>query len=195
MKIVYTAVAALMLINGAANATGASSTQQIAAAVQNTTVTVDGRAESATPNVKQQAELSQALASIQATGPVANWSPGAPCSFNCPPPVGSISASPSVVSAPPGGMGNVSIRWTWDESHSQPVAQYSCLWVSGNGETDAHVVQCEHPGNTYTTNLNWIAAGSSYVFYVAPGNPNGPFTRPVSQIPVLASTTVVGIAQ
>jgi hypothetical protein len=195
MKIVYTAVAALALLSGSAMAAQAGNTQQIAAAVQSTTVTVDGRAENATPNLKQQAELTQALAAIQATGPVANWVPGNPCSFNCPLPVGSISASPSVVSAPAGGMGNVSIRWTWDESKSQPVTQYACLWVSGNGETDAHVVQCEHPGNTYTTNLNWIAAGSSYVFYVAPGNPNGPFTRPVSQIPVLASTTVVGVAQ
>jgi hypothetical protein len=195
MKIVYTAVAALMLLSGSAIATQASNTQQIAAAVQNTTVTVDGRAENTTPNVKQQAELTQALSAIQATGPVTNWVPGNPCSFNCPPPVGSISASPNVVSAPAGGMGNVSIRWTWDENRSQPVTQYSCLWVSGNGETDGHVVQCEHPGNTYTTNLNWIAAGSSYVFFVAPGNPNGPFTRPVSQLIVLASTTVVGVAQ
>jgi hypothetical protein len=195
MKIVYTAVAALALLSGNAMAAQTANTQQIAAAVQSTTVTVDGRAENATPNLKQQAELTQALAAIQTTGPVANWVPGNPCSFNCPLPVGSISASPSVVSAPAGGMGNVSIRWTWDESKAQPVTQYACLWVSGNGETDAHVVQCEHPGNTYTTNLNWIAAGSSYVFYVAAGNPNGPFTRPVSQIPVLASTTVVGVAQ
>jgi hypothetical protein len=184
-----------MMLSGNTLASEASKTQQIAAAVQNTTITVDGRANDSTPNLKQQAELTQALAAMHATGPVANWVPGTPCSFNCPPPVGSISASPSVVSAPAGGMGSVSIRWTWDESHSQPVTQYSCLWVSGNGEPDGHIVQCEHPGNTYTTNLNWIAAGSSYVFFVAPGNPNGPFTKPVSGLAVLASTTVVGVAK
>lgn len=195
MKIVYTAVAAFMMLSGSVSASEASNTQQIAKAVQSTTVTVDGRADNSVPNVKQQAELTAALAAVQPVGPVANWVPGAPCSFNCPPPVGSISASPSVVSAPAGGMGNVSIRWTWDESHSQPITQYSCLWVSGNGESDAHIVQCEHPGNTYTTNLTWIAAGSNYVFRVAPGNPNGPFTMAVTNLITLASTTVVGVAQ
>lgn len=195
MKIVCTAVAALLMLSGSVYASEASNTQQIAKAVQSTTVTVDGRTDNSVPNVKQQAELTQALAAMQAAGPVANWVPGAPCSFNCPAPVGSISASPSIVSAPAGGMGNVSIRWTWDESRSQPITQYSCLWVSGNGESDAHIVQCEHPGNTYTTNLNWIAAGSSYVFRVAPGNPNGPFTMPVINLITLASTTVVGVVQ
>ncbi|MFK2905293.1 hypothetical protein ISP17_15120 [Dyella ginsengisoli] len=193
MKIVYGALAALMMFTGVANA--ADNTHQLAAAVQGTTVTVDGRIDASTPNLKQQAELVQALQGMQTNGPVANWSPGPGCVYNCPLPVGSISASPSIVYAPAGGMGSVSIRWTWDESRSQPVAQYSCLWVSGNGEPNAHVVQCEHPGNTYTTNLNWIAAGSSYVFRVAPGNPNGPYTQPISYLNTLASTTVVGVAR
>lgn len=195
MKIVYGAIAALAMFSGIAKAANDTNTHQLAAAVQGTTVTVDGQIDNATPNLKQQAELVQALQDMQVKGPVANWSPGPACLYNCPLPVGSISASPSIVYAPAGGMGSVSIRWTWDESRAQPVAQYSCLWVSGNGEANAHVVQCEHPGNTYTTNLNWIAAGSSYVFRVAPGNPNGPYTQPIAYLNTLASTTVVGVAR
>lgn len=192
MKFVHGAFATLVIFSGTAFATD---THQLVAAVQGTTVTVDGRADNSLPNMKQQAELVRALGTSQMLSPVPEWAPGPGCNYNCPPPVGSISASPSVVSVPAGGLGRVSIRWTWDEARDQPFTQYSCLWVSGNGESNAHVVQCEHPGNTYTTNLNWIAAGNSYVFRVAPGFPGGPFTKPVSSLLTTASTTVVGIAQ
>jgi hypothetical protein len=194
MKIVYALFASLALISGSAFA-GQANTQQIAQAVQKTEVTIEGRADTSTPNLKQQAELTNALAAMQSGGPVANWTPGPGCLYNCPVPTGSVSASPSTVYAPAGGMGNVTMRWTWDEDHGKPIAEYSCLWVSGNGEPDAHVVQCEHPGNTYTTKLNWIAAGSNYTFRVAPGNPNGPYTKPIAALQVIASTTVVGVAQ
>jgi hypothetical protein len=60
--------------------------------------------------------------------------------------------------------------------------------------SDAHVVQCEHPRNTYTTNLPWIDVGA-YTFRVAPGNPNGPYTRPIAVLHSLAQTTVFGVAQ
>lgn len=115
------------------------------------------------------------------------------CLYNCPPPVGSISA-PSHVAVPPGGTGTVSIRWNWNQSRDRPVTQYSCLWVNAAGETNAHVVQCERPRHTYTATLPWIGAGA-YIFRVAPGNPNGPFTRPISILQTLAQTTVVGVAQ
>src|ERR1700754_3120847 len=144
MKIVCVAITALMAFSGTVFASNESDTQLIAKAVQSTTMTVDGRIQDLTMNPDQLAELTRALAALPSSDKlVAKWRPGAPCSFNCPPPVGSVTASPSVVSVPSGGLGSVSIRWTWDESHSRPVTQYSCLWVSGNDEPDAHVVQCE----------------------------------------------------
>jgi hypothetical protein len=114
------------------------------------------------------------------------------CLYNCPPAVGGISA-PAQVGVPAGGMGTVTIRWSWSQSRSRPVLEYGCLWVSAVGEANAHAVQCERPGN-YTITLPWIGAGG-YVFSSAPGNANGPTTRPVGALHPFAQTTVTGVAQ
>jgi len=114
------------------------------------------------------------------------------CLYNCPPPTGSISA-PTQVGVPVGGSGTVTIRWGWHQSRNRPVLEYSCLWVSGGGESNSHAVQCERPGN-YTVSLPWIGVGG-YTFSVAPGNANGPFTRPNAALHSLAQTIVVGVAQ
>jgi hypothetical protein len=72
----------------------------------------------------------------------------------------------------------------------QAVSQHSCLWVSNGEESEAHLVDCRGPGRTYTTTVGWISAGN-YVFRVAPGNPKGPFTKPVAGLFQLAQTIVV----
>lgn len=195
MKIAFRSVLALSLSSGYAFAAEPLVSQQIASAVANATVSVGGQTRPVSGNAQQQAELTAALAArtaVNAADP--KWKPGAPCAFNCPPPVGSITASPEVVAVPTGGMGPVSLRWTWDESRDRPVTEYSCLWASGGDEPDGHIVQCEHPGNTYTTRLDWIGLGS-YTFRVAPGNPNGPYTKPISALQTIAQTTVVGMSQ
>jgi hypothetical protein len=115
------------------------------------------------------------------------------CLSNCPPPVGSITA-PAQVGVPAGGTGTATIRWTWNQSHEKPVTQYSCLWVSGPAETNAHIVQCERPGHVYTIDLPWIGMGT-YTFRVAPSGPRGPFTKPIAVLPTLAQATVVGVAR
>lgn len=198
MKFSYGIVFSLMALSAAAVAKdvkGPVDLYKIAAAVNGTTVMVDGKKEYSSPNINQQAELVHALASSQMLVPSPTFDPGPICIYNCAPPTGRISASPSVVGAPAGGMGHVSIQWYWTEDPNKPLTEYSCLWVAGDGELNAHIVQCEHPGHTYTTDLNWIAAGHRYVFSVAPGNPYGPYTKSASSLLTLASTTVVGVVQ
>jgi len=144
-------------------------------------------------NVARLVVITLVFASAPAIG-AGMWRPKAnPCSYNCPPPVGSISA-PAHVAVPASGRGSASIRWSWDQSRRQPVAEYSCLWVSGAGESVARIVQCEHPGHTYTLNIPWIGIGMQ-TFRVAPGNPNGPYTRPISVLQTVAQATVIGVAQ
>ncbi|WP_157379759.1 hypothetical protein [Burkholderia ubonensis] len=155
-------------------------------------------------NAAQQAELDQALGSYPRQnyqgpyfGATPYWNPGTGpfCLFNCPPPVGSVSASPQQVSVPQNGTGATTLRWTWDESRAKPVAEYACLWVSAGDEPNAHMVDCEHPGNQYTVNIPWIATGT-YTFWVALGNPKGgPSTVPIANLVRFAQTTVVGISQ
>lgn len=152
----------------------------------------------------QQAELNQALESYPRQdfkgsygGVTPNWNPGGGpfCLFNCPPPVGSVSASPQQVSVPKNGTGSTSLHWTWDESRAAPIGEYACLWVSAAGEQNAHMVDCEHPGNNYTVNVSWIAP-VTYTFWVALGNPKGgPATVPIANLIKFAQTTVVGISQ
>jgi hypothetical protein len=115
------------------------------------------------------------------------------CLYNCPPPVGSISA-PAQVAVPAGGTGTATIRWKWDQSRDRPVTQYSCLWVNAAGETNAHIVQCEGPRRVHTVNLPWIGVGT-YTFRVAPASPHGPFTKPIAVLPTLAQANVVGVPQ
>lgn len=122
------------------------------------------------------------------------WRPKAsPCLYNCPPPVGSMS-SPAQVVVPASGRGTAAIRWSWNQSRSKPVTEYSCLWISRAEESVARVVQCEHPGHTYTQNFSWIGVGVQ-TFRVAPGNPSGPYTRSISTLQTVAQATVVGVAQ
>ncbi|WP_323120333.1 hypothetical protein [Burkholderia alba] len=152
----------------------------------------------------QQAELNQALSSYPRQDfkgayfdVTPYWNPGSGpfCLYNCPPPVGSVSASPQQVSVPKNGTGSTTLHWTWNESRGQPIAEYACLWVSAAGEQNAHMVDCEHPGNNYTVNVSWIAP-VTYTFWVALGNPKGgPATVPITNLVRFAQTTVVGISQ
>ena len=114
------------------------------------------------------------------------------CYYNCPPPVGSVTAVPNVVAVPPGSPGSVTIHWRWDQAATQQVSRHGCLWVSGGEESEAHQVQCELAGHTYATTVEWIGVGS-YIFRVAPGNPEGPHTKPVAGLYQLAQAIVVGI--
>jgi len=75
----------------------------------------------------------------------------------------------------------------------EAVTEYSCLWVSHGEESEAHLVDCGRPGHTHEARLGWIGAGN-YVFRVAPGNPKGPFSKPVAGLFQLAQTIVVGAA-
>jgi hypothetical protein len=122
------------------------------------------------------------------------WNPGSPlCTYNCGPVSASISASPSTLSLPANTAGNTNLTWTWDESQDTPPYEYFCVYVSVSGESDAHVLDCEHPGNTYTTSASWIVGGNYYDFRVSPGIPptdGGPATRPVSGLSVFDSVRV-----
>jgi len=167
---------------------------KIAAAVAATTTLVDLEPQRHDPHPQLQAELAHAVSALADKGDVrAKRSRGARCYHNCPPPVGSVTASPQVVAVPAGALGSATIHWRWDQSSAQAVTRHSCLWVSVGEESDAHLVQCEEPGHTYATNVGWIGAGN-HIFRVAPGNPKGPFTKPVEGIFQLAQTIVVGVA-
>lgn len=166
----------------------------LAAAVAGTTTRVEGEVEATGPEPRQQVELIRALASLpQHGGMQVSKRRGARCYFNCPEPVGSVTASPQVVDVVPGALGSVTIHWRWDQSFTHEVSRHGCLWMSSGEESEAHLVQCGRPGHTYATTAPWIGAGN-YVFRVAPGNPKGPMTRPVAGLFQLAQTIVVGVA-
>lgn len=157
----------------------------LAKAVAETTTRVD---------LERQASLVRALSILPEKEDAATRiHRGARCYYNCPPPVGSVTASPQVVRVPTGAFGVVTLHWRWDQSSTQVVAQHSCLWVSRSEENEAHLVQCERPGHTYATTVKWVGE-ENYIFRVAPGNPQGPFTRPVEGLFQLAQTLVVGAA-
>lgn len=171
----------------------AQHTQQIEAAVASTTVTMDGNQQSPLLNRAQQAELAQGLATLSVDVVAGTKkAPTVRCMYNCPPPVGSVTAAPQVVSVPSRGMGSTTIHWRWDQADVGALTRYSCLWVSAGEEANAHAVQCERPGHNYATTLHWIGAGT-YTFRVAPGTLRGPFTRPIAGIYQFAQATVVGI--
>jgi hypothetical protein len=164
----------------------------LAEAVARTTTSVDGNLQVSEPHPEQQVELTRALAALpQHGGAAAKKSRAARCYFNCPPPVGSVTASPQVVSVVTGALGSVTLHWRWDQAVTRETSRHGCLWISSGDESEAHLVQCEPPGRTYATTVRWIGAGN-YVFRVAPGNPEGPFTRPVAGLYQLAQTIVVG---
>jgi hypothetical protein len=164
----------------------------IAEAIARTTTLADGGVRASVPNPRQQVELARALAGMHNNaGSLGKNGRGTRCYYNCPPPVGSVTAAPQVLSLQAGRLGSVTIHWRWDQSLTQTVSQHSCLWVSGSDESEAHLVQCERPGHTYATSVGWIGEGS-YIFRVAPGNPKGPFTKPVVGLFQLAQTIVIG---
>lgn len=166
--------------------------QYLAPAVAETTTVVEEDVPLAHPNPGLHAELTRALGKLpEHGGSGAKVGRGARCYYNCPPPVGSVTASPQVINVPAGGIASVTLHWRLDQSYSRQVTRHGCLWMSGDVETEAHMVQCERPGHTYATTVTWIGAGT-YTFRVAPGNPKGPFTRPIAGIYQLAQATVVG---
>lgn len=163
-------------------------------AISRTTKLVDGKSRAYDVQPEQMRELVYALsASPDAGGARVRGVRDVRCYHNCPPPVGSVTASPQVVSVPAGALGNVAVHWRWDQSSAAAVTEYSCLWVSSGEESEAHLVDCGSPGHTHETRLSWIGTGN-YVFRVAPGNPKGPFSKPVAGLFQLAQTIVVGAA-
>lgn len=176
-------VAVIVGLCGPARSEGGSADAAIAKAVAETTTRVD---------IERQASLVRALSTRPEKEDAATRiHRGARCYYNCPPAVGSVTASPQVVRVPTGALGTVTLHWRWDQSSTQVVAQHSCLWVSRSKENEAHLVQCERPGHNYATTVKWVGA-ENYIFRVAPGNPQGPFTRPVEGLFQLAQTLVVG---
>lgn len=166
--------------------------EAIAKAVAATTTRVVE--ESGVPELApQQVELARALRAVSEGGSrTARIHHRACCFYNCPPPVGSVTAVPSTVSVPANEFGSVTMHWRWDQSPTQAIAQHGCLWVSGSEESEAHLVQCEVAGHTYATTVGWIGVGR-YVFRVAPGHPDGPYTKPVEGLFQLAQAIVVGV--
>jgi hypothetical protein len=160
--------------------------------VASTTMRTDGELQVPEADPRQQTELAHALTALSESGGLlATTRRGTRCYYNCPPPVGSVTALPQVAHVMTGDLATVTLHWRWDQSASQAVAQHSCLWVSGGEESEAHLVQCERPGHTHATTVSWIGAGD-YVFRVAPGNPKGPYTKPVASLFQLAQTIVIG---
>jgi hypothetical protein len=168
---------------------------RIGHAVAATTTLADGELQATEQREAQQNALAHALAGSPENDPaVAKQRRAARCFYNCPPPVGSVTSSPLAVSMPASGLASVTLHWRWDQSSTQAVSQHGCLWVSRGDESEAHVVECQGPGRTYATTVGWIGLGH-YIFRVAPGNPKGPFTKPVAGLFQLAQTIVVGTPQ
>ncbi|PTR33485.1 hypothetical protein C8J98_103247 [Luteibacter sp. OK325] len=185
-------IAVIIWLCGPLRSEGGGHDDVIADAISRTTKLVDGKPRVYDPSPQQRTELTYALSVPPGDGGArAMRSRDIRCYHNCPPPVGSVTASPQVVSVPVGTLGDANIHWRWDQSSTQPVTQHSCLWVSSGEESEAHLVDCGTPGHTHQTSVRWIGRGN-YVFRVAPGNPEGPFTKPVAGLFQLAQTIVVG---
>ncbi|KVK87277.1 hypothetical protein [Burkholderia sp. MSMB1498] len=178
------AQAAVSGVCAASADTGDLDVNQLRAAVSNTTTRASGGIDQSSLSSEQQEQLVQWLAGA----PSQKWKPGPICMWSCPPPFGSLSADPQRVNVPVSGTGSTTIHWTWDESHQYPIAEYACLWVTTPGNSQAYVVDCEHPGNRYTVYIPWIGQGS-YNFFVALRQQS---PAPVAGMPVLAATTVTG---
>jgi hypothetical protein len=162
-------------------------------AVARTVTREDGHGRSSGASAELHAALSRALAGLpEHGGPGEVAGSGARCFFRCSPPVGSVTSVPQVVTVPSGGMGTATLHWRWDQSRTGQVARHGCLWVSGAGETDAQMIQCERAGHTYATTVTWLGVGT-YTFRIAPWQPEGPFTRPIEGIYQLAQATVIGV--
>jgi len=166
----------------------------IADALSLTRKRVDGEPRAYDPPPQQRDELAHALSLRPGdSGIRATRGRGVRCYHNCPPPVGSVTASPQVVSVPVGALGNVTVHWRWDQSSTQEVSQHGCLWVSVGKESEAHLVDCGAPGRNHETSVRWVGM-DTYVFRVAPGNPKGPFTKPLAGLFQLAQTLVIGVS-
>jgi len=188
----YSAVALVVALCAPVRSEDVRNDAAIAEAVARTTMQTDGEPHVREADPRQQIELAQALTALSEHGGLVAKRRREPrCYYNCPPPVGSVTASPQVTHVTAGGLASVTLHWRWDQASTEAVSQHSCLWVSGGEENEAHLVQCERSGHTYATTVSWIGAGD-YVFRVAPGNPKGPYTKPVASLFQLAQTIVVG---
>lgn len=190
-----TAFALVIMSCGAARPDIGGHDDAIAEALSRTRKVVDGEARAYDPLPQQRDGLAYALSSRSGESAIrATRGRGVRCYHNCPPPIGSVTASPQVVSVPAGALGDVTVHWRWDQASTQEVSQHSCLWVSAGEEHEAHLVDCGAPGRNHETSVAWIGK-STYVFRVAPGNPKGPFTKPVAGLFQLAQTLVVGVSR
>jgi hypothetical protein len=189
------AIALVIGLCGPVRSEGSWHDDAIADAISRTTKLVDGEPRAYDLLPQQRTELAYALSVPPDDGRARTMrSRDVRCYHNCPPPVGSVTASPQVVSIPAGALGDATIHWRWDQSSTQAVTQHSCLWVSRGEESEAHLVDCGAPGHTHEASVGWISMGN-YVFRVAPGNPKGPFTKPVAGLFQLAQTIVVGVVR
>src|ERR1700754_1675151 len=126
-------------------------------AISRTTKLVDGKPRDYDLLPQQMSELAYALSVSPDDGHArVRELRDVRCYHNCPPPVGSVTASPQVVSVPVGALGNVAVHWRWDQSTMEAVTEYSCLWVSHGEESEAHLVDCGRPGHTHEARLGWI---------------------------------------
>jgi hypothetical protein len=183
-------VAVVIAFGGSARSADNEAELEIIEAVASTTTVVEGSSRISQSHPERQVELARALSDHGDSATQARHK--ARCYYNCSPPVGSVTASPNVVDVPADALGSVTIHWRWEQSSTQEVSRHGCLWVSGRNEIEAHQVQCELASHTYVTNVGWIGVGS-YVFRVAPGNPEGPYTKPVAGLYQLAQAIVIGV--
>lgn len=183
-------VAVIIALGESAQSGGSEANLEIIEAVASTTTVAVRNSQISQSRPRQQVELARALSKHGEATPKIRHK--ARCYYNCSPPIGSVTASPSVVDVPADSLASATIHWRWDQAATQQVSQHGCLWVSSREEVEAHQVQCELAGHTYATTVEWIGVGS-YVFRVAPGNPEGPHTKPVAGLYQLAQAIVVGI--
>jgi|SRR5579883_1267165 len=106
------------------------------------------------------------------------------CTYNCVLPTSEIYAHPSKVFVPPGSTAHTKITWKWSESENSPVMPYACVYVVVDNSSTASLMQCEHPGNCYYTDVPWIQAPHVYDFIVSANVGNA---APVSTLKPLAS--------
>lgn len=96
------------------------------------------------------------------------WKVKSICYIDCGVPIGFITANPTVVQLPSSSsLGTTQLKWFWDFYPRKPLFSLACVYVQVNAQAQASVVQCEHPGNTYTTNISWIGEGYMYTFIVS----------------------------
>jgi hypothetical protein len=161
----YSAAALVIVLSAPVRSEDVKNDAEIAEAVSMSTTLVDGEPRHSEPHLRQQIELSGALTALpRIRDAVATKSRGTRRYYNCPPPVGSVTASPQVICVPAGALGSATIHWRWDQSSARAVGQHSCLWVSGGEESEAHLVQCEGPAIRMRRQwAGWVRVAMSFV--------------------------------